>query len=307
MKSVITVDIPLHTEKEQKEFVLSCEENFWRQADICADKILASGSRFVTLAGPTCSGKTTASDRIAGAFVKRGVRLMTVSIDDFYIERSKLMQRAEERGEALDLDSPDTIYIDRLAECIEQIRERKVAELPRYNFKIGGCDHVESVNSGEYDMVLVEGIQAIYPNVHSLFHNHELFAAYIRPFSDVALAGEVFASHELRLARRLARDFACRGASPELTLELWAGVRKNEEIHIIPNEGSVDFAINSTMAYEPSVIRDRLLPLLASVPADSPYAARAKELAQRYQRIPSIPEAFVPANSIFREFIGAAR
>ena len=267
MKSVITVDIPLHTEKEQKEFVLSCEENFWRQADICADKILASGSRFVTLAGPTCSGKTTASDRIAGAFVKRGVRLMTV----------------------------------------EQIRERKVAELPRYNFKIGGCDHVESVNSGEYDMVLVEGIQAIYPNVHSLFHNHELFAAYIRPFSDVALAGEVFASHELRLARRLARDFACRGASPELTLELWAGVRKNEEIHIIPNEGSVDFSINSTMAYEPSVIRDRLLPLLASVPADSPYAARAKELAQRYQRIPSIPEAFVPANSIFREFIGAAR
>lgn len=304
MKSVITVNAPFATENEEQQFISRCEERFWHQVDACANHILASGCRFVTLAGPTCSGKTTASARIASAFVKRGIRLMTISIDDFYIEREVLLRRANERGEDLDLDSPDTIYIHRLAECIAGIRQRQVVDLPHYNFKIGACDRTEKVDSNAYDMILVEGIQAIYPNVRELFLPGEMFAVYIRPFSDIVAGGTLVGSHELRLTRRLVRDFDFRNASPAYTFELWRGVRKNEEIHIIPNELQVDFAIDSTMAYEPCVIRKPLLRLLSMVEASSPYAAQAAALAERFAPIPDLPEALVPGNSIFREFIG---
>lgn len=304
MDPIIKISYDFHSCEEIQQFVLACEAGFFRQVDECAEKILESGVRFVTLSGPSCSGKTTASDRILGAFLSRGVRVKVISIDDFYFSRALLERRAEEAGVPIDFDSPSTIDIESLAKAVKALRCGGVAELPHYDFKTGECDRVDSFDAKNADIFLFEGIQAIYPNVVALFENEKFFSVYIRPSSSIEAGGELFESHELRFARRLVRDYRYRSASPDTTFLLWEGVRANEHEYLEPFEYNVDFRIDSTMAYEPALIRDLYLDYLAKVEESSPYYEKARRLMREYDRIPSIATVYIPEHSIFREFIG---
>lgn len=304
MDPIITISYDFSSPEEIQHFVLDCEAKFFRQVDECAEKILESGVRFVTLSGPSCSGKTTASDRIVGAFRSHGVRVKVISIDDFYLSRTLLEERARLAGTAIDFDSPTTIDVDSLAKAIAALKCGEVAALPHYDFVSGECDRVDPFSAKDADIFLFEGIQAIYPNVISLFEGESVFSVYIRPSSSVAAGGELFESHEIRFARRLVRDYRYRGASPDYTFLLWEGVRANEKAYLEPFEYGVDFRIDSTMAYEPALIRDLYLQYLAKVKEDSPYFEKARRLMTEYDHIPSIPTVYIPEHSIFREFIG---
>lgn len=304
MDPIIPVSYEFQSSEEIQRFVLECEASFFRQVDECAEKILESGVRFVTLSGPSCSGKTTASDRIVGAFRQHGVRVKVISIDDFYLSRELLKQRAEAAGVPIDFDSPTTIDTDSLKAAIDALMAGGVAKLPHYSFVLGECDRVDDFDAKDADIFLFEGIQAIYPNVLALLKDVPYFSVFIRPSSSIAAGGELFESHELRFARRLVRDYRYRGAAPDMTFLLWEGVRSNEKIYLEPFEYNVDFRIDSTMAYEPALIRDLYLDYLGLVKEDSPYYEKAKKLMTEYDRIPSIPTVFIPEHSIFREFIG---
>ena len=292
------------TEQEIKDFVISCEKAFFAQVDAAADAVLQSGKKFIALSGPTCSGKTTASDRICHAFFSRGIRVKVISIDDFYIDRDILLERAKATGQPIDFDSPATINLDLLADCVHKLRLGEVAELPRYSFVEGKCVEYLPFCGKDADYFLFEGIQAIYPNVLGILGEEGVVSLSIRPSTSLKIGEEIFTSHELRFARRLVRDFRYRSAAPEYTFYLWEGVRANEELHIMPYEDCVDFHIDSTMAYEPFVIRDYLLHYLSLVPEDNGYKKQAEALMVEYEHIPSISSEYVPDHSIFREFIG---
>ena len=252
----------------------------------------------------SCSGKTTASERICHAFAARGIRVKTISIDDFYLERHVLEERARQSGRPVDLDSPSTIYIEKLADCVETLRRGGVANLPRYSFMSGKYEGYTPFCGKDADIFLFEGIQAIYPNVRAIFSEEALFSVFIRPSSSLSVGGELFESHELRFARRLVRDYRYRNAPPEYTFSLWEGVRENERRHIEPFEGAADIAIDSTLAYEPAVIRSLFVSYLSLVPKDNPYRPKAEALIAEYEPLPSLPSRLIPADSIFREFIG---
>lgn len=292
------------TEQELETFILACEEAFFAQVDNIADKILSCGKKFIALSGPTCSGKTTASDRICHAFLARGIRVKTVSIDDFYIDRNVLLERAKAAGKPIDFDSPTTINLELLADFVHKLQQGEVAEMPHYSFVEGKCVSYTPVCGKDADYFLFEGIQAIYPNVLDILGKENVISLAIRPSTSIQIDGELFSSHELRFARRLVRDFRYRNASAEYTFYLWEGVRENEELHIMPYEDQVDFRIDSTMAYEPFVIRDYVLHYLSLVPEDNRYKDKAEDLTAKYQKIPSIDSKYVPDHSIFREFIG---
>lgn len=304
MDRIQTIRYDFKTEQEIQDFVISCEDRFFEQVDAAADLVLKSGKKFIALSGPTCSGKTTASDRICHAFASRGIRVKTISIDDFYFERNLLVERAKKAGVPLDFDSPSTINLALLADAVDKLRKGEEALLPHYSFVKGICDSVTPFCAKDADFILFEGIQAIYPNVLDILGREDVVSLAIRPATSLATDEEVFSSHELRFARRLVRDFRYRNASPEYTFYLWEGVRRNEELHIMPYEDQVDFLIDSTMAYEPFVIRDLVTRYLALVPQDNGYKKQAEEEIAKYEHIPSIPSRFVPENSIFREFIG---
>lgn len=304
MDKVQSVSFDFKTEQELCDFIVSCEEKFFAQADAAADKVLASGKKFIALSGPTCSGKTTASDRICHAFLSRGIRVKTVSIDDFYIDRDILLQRAKESGKPIDFDSPTTINLPLLTECVNKLRRGEDVLLPRYGFVEGKCVEYTPFSPKDADCFLFEGIQAIYPNVLDVLGKDDVVSLAIRPATSLKIGEAVFDSHELRFARRLVRDFRYRSAPPEYTFYLWDGVRANEELHIMPYEDRVDFLIDSTMAYEPFVIRDYLMHYLSLVPKENRYKGQAEALMKEYEQIPSISSRFVPDHSIFREFIG---
>lgn len=292
------------TEQEIQNFILSCEDAFFAQVDEIADQILKSGKKFIALSGPTCSGKTTASERLCHAFLARGIRVKTVSIDDFYIDREILLARAEAAGKPIDFDSPSTINLSLLSDCVNKLRKGEAVDLPHYCFVEGKCISRTTFCPKDADYFLFEGIQAIYPNVLAILGKEGVVSVAIRPSTSLTVGDALISSHELRFARRLVRDFRYRNAKPEYTFYLWEGVRENEELHIMPYEESVDFRIDSTMAYEPFVIRDYLLHYLSLVPSDNRYKEKAVALQERYQKIPAIDSKYVPDHSIFREFIG---
>lgn len=304
MDRIVPISYDFKSPEEIQRFVLDCEANFFRQVDKCAEEILESGVRFVTLSGPSCSGKTTASARIVSAFTARGVRVKVISLDDFYYSREELVARSKAAGVAVDFDSPTTIDVKSFEKALTALRAGEVAELPHYDFKTGRCDRVDLFSGKDADIFLFEGIQALYPNVIEAIQKERYFSVYIRPSSSVAAGGEIFESHELRFARRLVRDFRYRSATPDDTFTLWESVRANEKTYLEPYEYGVDFRIDSTMAYEPALIRDRYLEYLSLVKKDSPYYEKARRLMTEYDHIPSIPTVYIPEHSIFREFIG---
>ena len=304
MDPIITISCDFSSPEDISRFVKACEDNFFRQVETCAEKILESGVRFVTLSGPSCSGKTTASDRILSAFAARGIRVKVISIDDFYLSRDILIKRSEEAGVPIDFDSPTTSAIDAFERAITALRAGEEALLPHYDFKTGTCDRVDRFSGKDADIFLIEGIQAIYPNVIEILKKEAYFSIYIRPSSSVAAGGELFESHELRFARRLVRDYRYRSAMPDYTFVLWEGVRRNEQIYLEPFEYGVDFRIDSTMGYEPMLIRDLYLEYLSYVKEDSPYYEKARRLMREYDHVASIDAHYIPNNSIFREFIG---
>lgn len=304
MDPIISISYDFKSRDEEKRFILSCEDNFNRQVEECAERILESNTRFVMLSGPSCSGKTTASSRIVSAFSKKGVRVKVISIDDFYFSRALLEKRAKEAGKPIDFDSPATIDLEGLRDAMLSLRQGGIAYLPHYSFKTGERDRMDAFDASSVDIFLFEGIQAIYPEVLSLLSDEPYFSVYIRPASSIAAGGELFESHELRFARRLVRDFRYRSAEPDTTFMLWEGVRANEKEYLEPFEYSVDFRIDSTMGYEPAMIRELYLSYLSAVKPDSPYYERAKLLLSEYDHVPSLSSDFLPDDSIFREFIG---
>lgn len=305
MDRIVDVSYDFADDRAVREFVDSCESSFLSQVDRCADKIVASGGlRFVALSGPSCSGKTTATARINAEFARRKIKAKTISIDDFYLDRKTLEKRALATGGSIDFDSPSTIYFEYLAKCIDGIKCGRKVMLPHYNFTKGSCDGFEEYDPSSDRFFIFEGIQAVYPEFTGLFSDEKLFSVYIRPSSSIRAGGELFESHEIRFARRLVRDYKYRNASPGYTFKLWSGVRENEKKYIIPYEGDVDVSIDSTMLYEPAIIKKQYISCLKEISFEEEYYKDAQRLIEEYRHIPSISEDFVPSDSIFREFIG---
>lgn len=291
------------SEAEIQAYVNDCEAEYFAEVKAACETAAAGGS-IITLAGPTCSGKTTTARILDDEFLKLGKELHTISIDDFYFDRDVLAERARKRGEPLDYDSPSTIDLALFGEVIEQIEAKGRIRLPKFDFKSGRRAASEEITVTDGDVFLFEGIQAVYPELTKYLAAHSFTSLFISVEQPLDCGGAVFAPRELRFMRRLVRDARTRGATAEFTCSLWAGVVANEEKHIYPNLGGVDCRIDSLLAYEVSVIKPYVLDLLDTLPSDSAYLGEACILREKLKHVPIIDEKYVPAGSVFREFIG---
>ena len=291
------------SEKEVAHFVNECEKRYL--ADVKkACEISISGGRIITLCGPTCSGKTTTALILDGDFKKLGKELHTISIDDFYFDRDVLEARSKESGLPLDYDSPSTIDLDFFANVICDIEDGGKVTLPKFDFKCGRRVATEDIYIKDDDVFLFEGIQAVYPELIKHLKGHDYTSLFISVDECFNAFGAGFDRRDLRFMRRLVRDARTRNASAEFTFSLWQSVVDNEQKNIYTNLDGIDFSINSQMGYEPCVIKPFVLPLLNSISPESAYRAEAERLIKKFENIPIIDSAFVPSESVFREFIG---
>ncbi len=292
-------------ENEKRRYVEECEASFEAALDLAVARVLKEArSRIVTLSGPTCSGKTTLARKLISEFSEAGRRVHVVSIDDFYYDRALLLERAAASGGPIDFDSPATIGMHTFGRAVEDILAGRPTRLPRFDFKSGRRSGYECIDPNEQDVYIFEGIQAIYPEVTSQFSGHDFFAVTVFANRGLRILGEEINRTELRLLRRLVRDYNFRGATPAFTLELWRSVRANEEEHIIPYLGSADLLLDSTLGYELSVLKPFLLPLLASIPADHDFRADADRICGILARVDEISKSYIPEISLYREFLG---
>ncbi len=293
------IRIRFDNKEDIKQYVNECESNFSSQMDSCVKTIKSKENlKFITLSGPTCSGKTTASDIITHELEKSGHKVSVVSIDDYFFDRDVLNSK-----KVLDYDSVDTIDLALLSETVDALENGRSADIPIFDFKSGNRTGYRTYTPECGEVIIFEGIQAVYPQVSCLFDKNDTLGIYISVANDAVFDDMRVDARTVRLLRRLVRDCKKRSSTPQFTLALWESVCKNEDVSILPYENTCDIKLDSLLGYELSVIKDRVLPLLRSIDKDSVHFQKARELEKIFVNIQSVDSSFVPVNSLFREFI----
>lgn len=288
---------------EAESFVAFCERDFESRFRDAARRALSLGNKFITLSGPTCSGKTTTASVLLDELEKAGKSAVVISIDDFYLD--DLRTKTDSSGD-LDFDSVNTIDIQCLAEVVQNLARGDEVKLPKFDFLTGKRSGYVKIVPRDSDIYIFEGIQAVYPEVSRLFGDGYT-SVFITVADDVMFNGVYFSASEIRLLRRIVRDADTRNTSPSQTLAYWDKVRKNEDENIFPNAANPHIMIDSFLIYELFVIAPIALAKLAELSKEDAGYSLAHSLSIRLSKINSeyFSTSFVPKTSVFREFIGS--
>ncbi len=292
------------SEEEKREYVRACDADFEARLDeVMKDVCSREQLRYVTLSGPTCSGKTTASRKLISEFSERGREVKTISLDDFFRDRSVLEAEAAAENRPLDFDSERALDIPALKAFIDALHAGVPAPLPKFDFVAGGRVSISEFTPKETDIILFEGIQAIYPVFTDLIKGIPCLSLIISVEDSLTVGDVTLSPRTVRLMRRLVRDYRFRGAAPEFSFQLWEGVTANEDKNILPFTDQAELHINSLLGYEACMLKPYLDPLMKSVPADSPYKKSADSLLHALDGIDVISADYLPENALYREFI----
>ncbi len=293
------------SENEKINYVKECDEDFENRLDAVIKELCRTkGLQFVTLSGPTCSGKTTASKKMVSEFLERGKTVKIISIDDFFRDRTELEREAVKTGGKLDFDSEKALDLPELSEFMHSIQNGRGARLPRFDFVEARRVRYDDFSVEKNDIVIFEGIQAIYPAFTSLIEEKERIRSfYISPLESLDVGSHIIVPREIRLWRRLVRDYKYRAASPEFTFRLWESVTENEDINILPYADSTDFSINSLLGYEPCMLRESLFGILPEIKKDSKYYEKACKILGILKDVDEISQRYLPENSLYHEFM----
>lgn len=288
-----------------RELVAKSDESLRLRMQEVADRIAADPNlHLIGLTGPTCSGKTTTARLLTEVLGAAGHHVHVISIDDFYYDKEYLKKRADlDPDIEIDYDSEDTIDIELLEEKTESLLAGKTTEMPRFDFPTGERVKGKTITPDPDDVFLFEGIQILYPKVDAILRSRDYRSIYIYPFSSVEIGREVFESDELRLLRRLVRDYLHRSTDPDFTFYVWESVRENEEKSIFPYADTCNYFIDSTMPYEVGMLKPYLEQILAPIPADSRSYEQAKEVLRQLEQVQPIPSEYIAPNSLYKEFI----
>lgn len=270
-----------------------------------ADEICALGRRLVLLAGPSSSGKTTTSKRLAIQLAACGMHPMTISMDDYFVNR--VNTPLDENGE-YDYECLGALDVPYFNKQLSQLLNGETVELPRYDFVIG-----ERVSSGkrmtlkDNNVLIIEGIHALNPDLTPQIPRDEKFQVYVTALTTIQLDEErKISTSDARLLRRMLRDKNFRNYSAEETIHRWPSVRAGEEKWIFPFEDNCDMMINTALLYELSVLRVHVLPILEEVPTTAPEYSEAFRLRQFIGFFEPISGKQIPPTSLLREFLGGS-
>ena len=291
------------SESEKLKYVCECDADFEQRLDKMMKQICdVDGIRFITLSGPTCSGKTTASKKLITEFSERGRNVKIISLDDFFRDAADL--EAECTDGVLDFDSEKALDLEELSAFMHGLQTKGFARLPKFDFVKARRTHFEEFSMGDADTVVFEGIQAIYPEFTSLFESGTRhLSIYISVLTDLILNGKVISPRQIRLWRRLVRDYRFRGADPEFSFRLWEGVVRNEDKNILPFADKSDFKIDSLHGYEPCILACELKKLMKMIPQNSRYYEKSLQITQTLSDVDTINEKYLPENSLYHEFV----
>ena len=296
--------ISFKTEEEKRLYVEACDHDFEERLDRVMKEVCREDMKYLTLSGPTCSGKTTASKKLISEFSERGKNVKIISLDDFFRDAKVLTYEAETGNTRLDFDSEKALDLPVLEKFMDDLQNGREVALPRFDFSLARRTHFDTFSASDDDIIVFEGIQAIYPAFTSMFKKDaKVKSFYISVLSDLQLGDVTVSPREVRLWRRIVRDYRFRAASPEFTFLLWEGVTANEDVNILPFADNSDFRIDSLMGYEACMLKEPITELLGGIPKTSEYYEKSIEIMEHFKNIDSISEDYLPKQSLYHEFL----
>ena len=274
-------------------------------ADI-AETIAERGSRIIMIAGPSSSGKTTTTGRLAIHLRVLGLQPVMISLDDYYRNRAELPR--EEDG-SVDLEALHTIDVPLFREHMQRLLDGETVEIPRYSFHTGSrMEHGVPLQLQPGQPVLVEGIHGLNPALVEGIDDSVIHRIFVSALTCLNLDDHNrIRTTDVRLLRRIVRDNQFRNTPPEETLSMWPSVRRGEETWIFPHQERADSMLNTALHYELPVLGHFAYGLLKDIPPESPHYLTARRLVKMLNYFPDIPEDVleeVPPLSLLREFIG---
>jgi len=260
--------------------------------------------KLVLIAGPSSSGKTTFSKRLAVQLLAHGVKPFTLEMDRYFVERDKTP--LDENGE-FNFETIDALDLELLNDNLNALMNGEKVTLPKFDFITGTRKKGHKAHLDENHIIIAEGIHGLNPKLVSHVREESIFRIYISALTQLNIdRHNRVSTTDSRLIRRIVRDASQRGASADHTLSMWEKVRAGEKTYIFPFQENADVMFNSALAYEMAVLKPLAAPLLHRVKHVSPNSATAKRLLALLNLIESIPSDMVPENSIIREFIGGS-
>ncbi|MGN1379876.1 MAG: hypothetical protein ACI4XR_05775 [Bacilli bacterium] len=286
------------------DFIKSCELNFNIEINETAREISKNSNiKCVLISGPSSSGKTTITKRLASYFKIYGLDPIVISIDDYYHER--VDSPKDENGE-YDFECLEATDINYLTNDIIKLFNGELITLPKFNFVTGSKElSSKKIQIKDNSIILFEGLHAINDKLLSFIPQEMKYKIYVSPFIPINIDQQNYiSSNDLRLLRRIIRDFRTRGYDVSSTIKNSKKVRRGEDKYIIPLIPTADKIINTSLSYEVGVLKVYVEPLLYSVPISSPYYGEARRFLSFLKQFYTISSEYIPKDSILREFIG---
>jgi uridine kinase len=275
-------------------------------ADMIFDKYNQEGSRIILLSGPSSSGKTTTSKRIAVQLSVLGFEPMVISLDDYFLNRECTPR--DENGE-YDFEALEALDIEQFNKDLLALLDGEEVNIPTYDF-VTGCrvmNPEKRLRLKSRSMLIIEGIHALNPSLTPHIKDTQKFKIYVSALTSIAMDNmNRIATTDNSLLRRMVRDNAYRGTSAVDTIKRWQSVRRGEDKHIFPYQEQADVVINSAMIYELCVLKRYAETILHEVPDSVPEFGEANRLLKFLEHFAPIDSDFIPPTSVLREFIGGS-
>jgi len=269
------------------------------------DEIVERGSKLVLIAGPSSSGKTTTSKRIAIQLIACGLHPHTLSTDNYFVNRvdTPLDENGEYDFECI--EAVDTAFFN---EQMNQLINGEEVELPRYDFVSGERKFEgKKLKIGPNDVIILEGNHALNPILSKQIPENKKYRIYVSALTTIALDDHNYVpTEDIRLLRRLLRDYRYRGYTALETIRRYPSVTRGEERWIFPFQETADATFNSALLYELNVIREQVMPILEQVSEREPEYSEASRLRKFLRYFVPVPARQVPPTSLLREFSGGS-
>lgn len=287
-KDIVMLDEALH------------EKKISRIADSIAEK---KDVKMVLIAGPSSSGKTTFAQRLGLQLQLNGLKPVTISVDNYFVERG---QTPVDSDGKYDFEAIEAVDMKLLNEHIERLLNGEEVEMPTFNFTTGSKEYKgNKIKLGKDDIIVMEGIHCLNDRLTAQIPRNKKFKVYISALTVLNIDEfNRISTTDSRLIRRIVRDSNFRSYSAIHTLKMWNSVNRGELKNIFPFQEEADAMFNTSLIYEICVLKKYALPQLEAIDNRSIEFSEAKRIREFLKYFEDIPDDLVPTNSLLREFIG---
>ena len=261
--------------------------------------------KFVMIAGPSSSGKTSFANRLSIQLIAKGRKPHPLSLDDYYVDREFCPKNPDG---SFDFECLESIDIKLFNEDMNRLLKGEAVDMPSFNFKTGKREYRgRKLTLGADDILVIEGIHGLNDRLSQLIPPEHKFKIYISALTQLNIdEHNPLSTTDERLIRRIVRDARTRGTNAMETIAMWPSVRKGERENIFPFQEQADVMFNSALVYELAVLKVYTEPLLFGIERDCPEYLEAKRLLKLLDYFLPMPADGIPNNSLLREFVGGS-